>query len=215
MWHLRLNDIVSVLVVVCLSAIPVSPAQTGKNGSDRSFPKVKLSNGLITATVYLPDEKEGYYRGTRFDWSGVIANLDYAGHQYYGEWFDVHDPLGHDGIVGPVEEFAPLGYEQAVTGGEFVKIGVGSLVKPDERAYAFHRLYVLSNPGTWHIENDGQHIAFTHVLAQGEYPYSYNKVIRLQTGEPTLVLDHTLKNTGDKVMETRVCVQPQFLRNRP
>jgi len=36
------------------------------------FPKAVLSNGPVQAVVYLPDPQKGYYRSTRFDWSGVV-----------------------------------------------------------------------------------------------------------------------------------------------
>ncbi len=48
------------------------------------FPSAKITNGLITATLHLPDAQKGYYRGTRFDWSGVMPSLEYKGHQYFG-----------------------------------------------------------------------------------------------------------------------------------
>ena len=35
------------------------------------FPQAEISNASIRATLYLPDAQSGYYRGTRFDWSGV------------------------------------------------------------------------------------------------------------------------------------------------
>jgi hypothetical protein len=38
----------------------------------------------LHATVYLPDAANGFYRETRFDWSGVIGDLTSAGHSYYG-----------------------------------------------------------------------------------------------------------------------------------
>src|SRR5215510_2171524 len=111
------------------------------------FPTSEITNGQIRALVYLPDAKNGYYRATRFDWSGVLYSLQYKGHEYYdGPWFQKIDPTVHDfvyrgpdivaspctAIVGPVDEFAPLGWEQARLGGTFVKIGVGALRKPDE-----------------------------------------------------------------------------------
>ena len=34
-------------------------------------PSAPFANELIEARVYLPDPEKGYYRGTRFDWSGV------------------------------------------------------------------------------------------------------------------------------------------------
>ncbi|WP_218146567.1 hypothetical protein [Parapedobacter indicus] len=174
------------------------------NPADHPFPQVTITNELIQATIYLPDINKGYYRGTRFDWSGVIPELAYAGHQYYGEWFAHHDPLGHDGIVGPVEEFNPLGFEQTQVGGKFVKIGVGSLIKPDEKPYAFHRRYTLADPGVWYVDTRRQQVSFTHVLEESDYAYVYKKVVSLPTGESKMMLTHSLENTGKKVIETRV-----------
>src|SRR5512146_2079582 len=59
-------------------------------------PQATLTNGQIRVEVYLPDAGNGFYRGTRFDWSGVIASLEYQGHSYYGPWFDSVDPKVHD-----------------------------------------------------------------------------------------------------------------------
>lgn len=59
-------------------------------------PKVEIANGLIHATVYPPDSVHGFYKGTRFDWSGIIGRLEYAGHNYYGPWFTKTDPAVSD-----------------------------------------------------------------------------------------------------------------------
>ena len=69
------------------------------------FPQAELSSSSVHATLYLPDAQSGYYRGTRFDWSGAIASLKWNGHEYFGQWFERHDPKIHDAIMGPVEEF--------------------------------------------------------------------------------------------------------------
>ena len=111
-------------------------------------PIAEISNGQIKATIYLPDPVNGFYRSTRFDWSGAIGKLEYKGHNFYGPWFYRIDPavydLGYDekgvvsapftAMVGPSEEFgtdgAALGFADAKPGGTFVKIGVGVLRKP-------------------------------------------------------------------------------------
>jgi len=65
-------------------------------------PNAEITNGEIRAKIYLPDAKNGYYRGTRFDWSGVICSLQYKGHDYYGPWFNKTDPKVHDFVYqGP------------------------------------------------------------------------------------------------------------------
>ena len=73
------------------------------------FPEAEISNSQIRAHFYLPDSNVGYYRATRFDWSGIITNLEYKGHNYYGQWFEKYSPAIHDAVMGPVEEFGPVG----------------------------------------------------------------------------------------------------------
>src|SRR5262245_15884573 len=82
-------------------------------------PTEKSNDDRVRAPLYLPDAERGYYRGTRFDWSGMIGGLEYAGHRFYGPWFDRIDPPVHDftyagpeivvgrasGATGPAEEF--------------------------------------------------------------------------------------------------------------
>src|SRR3954468_2801637 len=87
-------------------------------------PEAEISNGALRAKLYLPDAENGYYRATRFDWSGVISSLEYKGHNYFGKWFEKYDPKIHDAIMGPVEEFrtngSGLGYEEAKAGETFI-----------------------------------------------------------------------------------------------
>lgn len=168
------------------------------------FPSAKITNGLITATLHLPDAETGYYRGIRFDWSGVMPSLEYKGHQYFGLWNPApYDPKLHDAITGPVEEFVAIGFQETVPGSEFVKIGVGSLIKPDDKPWAFTRSYEIKNPGKWTVKKKKDRVEFTHVLTDvNGYAYEYKKVVRLEKGKPELVLEHSLKNTGTKPIET-------------
>ncbi|GAB4012486.1 hypothetical protein GCM10028808_28720 [Spirosoma migulaei] len=170
------------------------------------FPQADISNGVIQAKLYLPDPAQGYYQGTRFDWSGVFASLDYNGHSYFGQWFDKYDPKLHDAISGPVEEFTPIGYETAKPGEDFLKIGVGSLRKAADAPYRFATPYETINPGKWSVAQKGKDaIEFTHELTDAAgYSYRYRKTVKLVPGKPTLVLEHSLTNTGSKPIETTV-----------
>src|ERR1700721_3944163 len=90
-------------------------------------PQWEISNTSLRVKLYLPDAEHGFYRGTRFDWSGVVADLQYKGHSYYGPWFTATDPKipdfiykGSDivagpcsAITGPVEEFSAVGFDEA------------------------------------------------------------------------------------------------------
>jgi hypothetical protein len=169
------------------------------------FPQAEITNGLVRANLYLPDAQKGYYQGTRFDWSGVVSNLEYKGHTYFGQWFEKYDPKIHDAITGPVEEFMPIGYNEARPGDNFLKIGVGILKKPDDQKYLFHRLYDLVNPGTWKTKRKADRVEFTQELTDPSgYAYEYRKTVRLVKGKPELVLEHSLKNTGKRTISTSV-----------
>jgi hypothetical protein len=188
-------------------------------------PQAEIDNGILKAQFYLPDSQKGFYRGTRFDWSGVIGNLEYKGHKYYGPWFTKTDPTVHDfvyqgkdivagpcsAITGPVEEFSTddkaLGYDEAKPGATFIKIGVGVLRKPkDGSAYDRFRLYEIVDAGTWKVRTTRDAIEFTHDLADPSsgYAYHYQKTIQLVEGRPDMVMDHKLKNTGKRAIHSTV-----------
>lgn len=178
--------------------------------ADVPGPQVNLDNGSIQARVCLPDSVHGYYRGTRFDWSGVIARLTYKKHSYFEQWFDVYDPQVHDAIRGPVEDFAPLGYRDTAglssTGStNFVKIGVGVLKKNELKPYQFSKFYPFTDHGKWSIQTGSRAVKFVHDLsASSGYAYHYTKIISLEPGQAELVVRHELRNTGKMPIETEV-----------
>ncbi len=172
-------------------------------------PEAEISNGVLKAKLYLPDADNGYYRGTRFDWSGQMASLEYKGHNYFGQWFERYDPKTHDAILGPVEEFltdgAGLGYNDVKPGENFVKIGVGAIRKPEEPRFQQFKTYEIADPGTWTVRTGADSVEFTHELADTSgYAYVYKKTVRLAKGKPELTLEHSLRNTGRKTIESSV-----------
>jgi hypothetical protein len=137
-------------------------------GAAAEYPAAKISNGSIRAELYLPDAVNGYYRATRFDWSGVIASLECKGHNFFGVWFPRYDPKLHDSITGPVEEFrtgeSALGYEEAKAGGTFIRIGVGVLRRPDEPNFQRFKTYEIVDPGKWTIRTAADSVEFVHAV---------------------------------------------------
>jgi len=184
-------------------------------------PKAEIGNQQIKARLYLPDAQNGFYRGTRFDWSGVIYSLEYQGHDFYGPWFTQYDPSVRDfiykdtGIVvgsasamtGPADEFQkPLGYDTAKAGETFVKIGVGVLRKPDAGNYTSYLKYEIVDAGKWTVRKGADFVEFTQELndpASG-YGYTYRKTVRLTSGKPEMTIEHSLKNTGRLPIQTNV-----------
>ena len=186
------------VVIFVLSAVAIS-GTTFINP-----PEAEITNGLIHAHLYLPDIENGYYRGSRFDWSGVISDLEYKGHKFYGQWFPKYAPTIHDAIMGPVEDFLPVGFDDAKPGESFLKIGIGMLTRPDTSRYSIVPPYKIINHGMWNIKSSPDKIEFFQTLNDSLYSYQYKKTVELAKGKPELILSHTLKNTGKKVIETIV-----------
>jgi len=198
-------------------------AMASSNIANAQTPQTEISNGVIKAQIYLPDAVKGYYRGTRFDWSGAVGSLEYKGHDYYGSWFTKFEAGVHDfvfrgqeivagecsAIRGPVEEFSveePLGYDEAKPGQTFVKIGVGVLRKPDDRKYDNYRLYDIVDSGNWRAHSKPDSVEFVQRIEDPSsgYSYVYTKVVRLVPGKPEMIVGHSLKNTGKRAIQTSV-----------
>ncbi len=185
-----------------------------------SAPRAEISGGGVTATILMPDEKTGYYRGGRFDWAGIIYSLKYAGHEFYGPWFtDRRDGVSDfifegdrmvagpaSASMGPAEEYGVIGYEDAKPGDTFIKIGVGLQRRPaDEARYNHYTPYELVDRGTWDIRRAKDSIAFTQTLTGPDgYAYVYAKTLRLAGDTPRLTIAHSLKNTGARAIATNV-----------
>ncbi len=212
-----MNHTASVVLGTSLTIASGLPAVAGA-------PEVLLTNAQLRVRLYLPDAATGFYRGTRFDWSGVIGSLEYAGHEFYPLWFQRTDPAVHDfiydgtdivagpctAITGPAEEFTangqPLGFEEAKPGGTFVKIGVGVLRRPDARGYDPYRLYPVVDGGRWSVKSRADAVEFSQAVSDAGtgYGYEYRKIVSLEGNEARLRIDHVLRNTGRRVIDTSV-----------
>ena len=178
-------------------------------------PSVTIRNERIAAKIYLIDPEKGFYHGQRFDQAGVVGQLTLDGTRFYGPWFDrisTQDsgyPYTSEGVVvdqasaisGPVEEFAPAGFDEATPGDTFLKIGVGRLRKPDHRDYDHARAYALADAGRRSTVKTGSSITFVQDVAGG---FRYEKTLRLPSGKLQLRIEHVLTNTGTKPLITNV-----------
>jgi hypothetical protein len=218
---IRRAEFASLVWVLAVSAAFGQQANGAVAGSTQQKPpQTEISNGQIVVKMYLPDAQNGYYRSTRFDWSGAIYSLQYKGHEYYGTWFDKIDPTVinwvHQGpqivsgpcsaLCGPVNEFEKvLGWDEAKPGGTFIKIGVGVLRKGEGR-YNKYSPYEVLNPGTWSVKKESDSVEFTQALSDPNsgYGYVYTKIVRLAKGKPEMTIEHRLKNTGPKAIGSNV-----------
>ena len=191
-----MKKVYTIAAIFCVFAIGAKPFD--------QFPQAEITNELIHAHIYLPDTANGYYRGSRFDWSAVMPDLEYKGHTYFGPWYNKYSPTQHDAIMGPVEDFYPVGYDDAKVGENFLKIGIGMVAKPEEQKYFFVTPYKLINSGSWKVKKKPDEVEFIHTLEDKQYAYEYKKTVQLIKGKPEMVLSHTLKNTGKKDIVTTV-----------
>ena len=151
-----------------------------------------LSTKNLSLVLHHPED--GFYQGTRFDRSGVFDSLVFDGQELAGRWFEKYDPLAHDAVCGPAEEFTVLPGPKP---GLLLKIGVGFL-KDDGAPYDRFKLYEIADAGKWSVEDLPNGVRFRHVL---EREYGYLKEIVL-TGESSFEIRHRLE--AFKPIETEV-----------
>ena len=181
------------------------------------FPHVAISNGLITAQVYPPGEKQ-LYRGTRFDHAGVVFHVTYKGQDFSTYWFDrfVVNPRDTGkqapgvetaccATSGPMEEFAAVGFQEAGMGGRFLKPGIGIFARDNDNPLRFPTLPAL-NEGKRTFKASKTGARWTQDLDDPEsgYSYKYEKNVQLVPGKPQMTISHVLTNTGKKEIITTV-----------
>jgi len=192
------------------SIIPVSTLD--------SLPHREISNGIVSAKVYLPGDG-GFYRGTRFDRTGVVAHATYKGHDFGEPWFSSYSPYVRDFMwkdhqvtvstvsasVGPAEDFQPAGFDEAGKDGGFLKVGVGVMKRTND-TYDFVHAYPVLNEGTRSESHTKDSVRLTHTIADktSGYGYSYVKTVRMVPGKAQMTIEHVLKNTGRKAITTTV-----------
>lgn len=109
---------------------------------------------------------DGFYRGTRFDRSGIFESLVHNGVELCAPWFENYSPFMHDAVQGPAEEFSMMDL-----GRYWLKPGVG-LLEPDGQPYDRFKLYKVADEGRWEVSGN----TYRHIL---EGYYDYTKEVRV------------------------------------
>jgi hypothetical protein len=205
----------TVLHIACLGCLGLGTLLSrADEPKDEPPTQQVLSNKSLKLTIYMPDPDKGYYRGVRFDWSGLVARAEYKKHVLFGEWKTPHKPDDPEGALGTAEEFgvkAPLGYADAQAGETFVKIGVGVLRKEKDEDYSFMRPYPIAS-ATWNVKADKDSITFTQsVQHDAGWGYRYVKRLGLDGDKPAWTISHELQNTGKKAIDTDVYCHNFFI----
>jgi hypothetical protein len=167
---------------------------------------VKLTNGVLTASVTRPDDP-GTYKDSRFDWSGMVARVDYNGHWFFNGPNAKLDNKTNYPVFGTAEEFGAegaLGFGDARPGEMFVKIGVGELIRPAKPPWYWWGIpYDVAKPGTWSVTEGESWIQYEQSLKGPRgIGYHYVKRIALEADKPVMRISRTLTNTGLRPINT-------------
>ena len=143
---------------------------------------LEIGTDRLCLSLHAPDD--GFYRGTRFDHSGVFGSVRLGGTEFCGRWFEHYDPFMHDAVCGPAEEFSLMG----LPSGESLKIGVG-LLDTGPEPYDRFKLYPVTDAGEWTVEQLSGAVLFRHRL---KGCYTYEKTVSI-TGEQSFQISHVLE----------------------
>lgn len=167
-----------------------------------------LQNEELEVRIAEPGED---YRGTRFDWSGLVTQVTArrSGLTYCS--VESEQPGQGSGGIGLCNEFGiegPPGFDTA-PGGWFTKIGIGRLQRPDDGPYDFMRAYPLR---PYRIETEGDAVSRRFTVQPEEengYACRLEKTLTLEGSR--LRIAYRLANTGAKAIDTEEYVH-NFLR---
>lgn len=171
-----------------------------------AFPTRTLAAGRLVLTVALPDAERGFYRGTRYDWSGMILQAELNGHGFLARYRTPQDPTDPSHGAGTAEEFgqeSPPGYEEAAVGGIFFKPGVGLLRRASAGPYRFGQRFEQVEGGSWQVEEIPGGLHFVHRLESATgWGYVYEKKLTLRADGTGFAIGRRLQNTGNRRIDT-------------
>jgi len=163
-----------------------------------------MSFGLKNKQIELRLEKAGErYRGSRFDWNGLVTQVRFRGTTVLGE----EKPLFKRNAArfgrGLHNEFGIktcVGYDDCKTGEWFPKIGTGWL-KKDDKPYFFYTEYELDRLRfDCEVTPDSRALFTCESGERNGYAYRYTKEILLE--EAGFRIRYNLENTGSKTLAT-------------
>src|ERR1700688_1757522 len=69
------TDLMKAIAYTIMSLLTALPALAEASPAP---PHAEIANSVMRVKLYLPDTTSGFYRGTRFDWSGVVGDLQFS-----------------------------------------------------------------------------------------------------------------------------------------
>ncbi len=159
-----------------------------------------LDNQTIKLAIYHPGE---IYRGSRFDWSGQIAQITYQNKYTFCTTETEYQGLLANTGSGLYNEFGidgALGHEDCPAEGQFHKMGVGLLTRSNMAAYQFMNTYAMQ-PAEIAVAFDHSSAIF-RVSAPNLRGYAYQFIKTIELTHDGFRIHYHLTNTGDRLIDT-------------
>ena len=157
-----------------------------------------LKNKNLEIQIDLPAEN---YNFSRFDWTGNIVSVKFKNIQLASTESITYENEMQNG-KGFYNEFGidtALGFNEAVIGDWFHKIGVG-LLKKDNEEYIFNRNYEIK-PADFEIKYTSNTIL---IICKSEFNNGYSYVLKkeIKLEKHGFTINYDLENTGEKEIIT-------------
>ncbi|AFN73360.1 hypothetical protein MROS_0116 [Melioribacter roseus P3M-2] len=157
---------------------------------------VELKNNKLSLIIELPEEG---YSGARFDYTGKIRRVIYNGIEFGTTESEKYDLKKGCGFFNEFGIDSPLGYDEIKPGEEFIKPGVGYLIKESDKPYDFFFEYKFRPFDFDYCIEQGK-IIYRYLCNSSGYVFEAEKEIAL-TGNQ-FDIKYKIENKGDKVIRT-------------
>lgn len=167
-----------------------------------------LENEFLKIVLFNTDNKEDKHFSTRFSHLGYIKQITdkKSGKSFLTMPFETFKAFHGEGF--PDEFEMPLRYDEAKVGEGFVKIGVGVEKKREEKPYTNWDEHEIIKKAENKVKKLEDEVIYTQSLKFGGFSYEYEKTVKLIGN--SFVIEHTLKNEGEKTIKTLWYSHPFF-----
>ena len=178
---------------------------------------IQLNNDRLAIEIAMPGTA---YAGSRFDWTGFITQVRLDSRHTFAAYESIIPGEGSGGI-GFCNEFglnSPIGYDEAKIGGGYLKIGIGTVIRYDDRPG--DRTQMLDLKIADRAEISWEHTE-TEAVFRAVNPeingYRCTLQKRISLSDSCVTIAYNLKNTGRKRIQTEeylhnfLCIDGQNL----
>lgn len=159
-----------------------------------------IKNQWLEIQIDSPGE---IYNQSRFDWTGQISQIILNGKHTFCTTETNDERLRKSRGIGMCNEFGistPVGYDECPAGHNFLKIGVGLLLKESNEPYDFFKTYKVK-PASFEVSQE-EHSVTIVSKATDNRGYAFELCKKYEIVNSSLLITCSLKNSGSKQIKT-------------